>query len=156
MKHRQTMKALGSYADVLQGFANPQDDNLSTGSETQKEMTMNPYQGRKRQYIAVKTGMTVQSEQISEATESEKTNETTNLTEIIKELKNILEKPQQEAMDTFRSKILKETGEAMKELMTSMQQKLMAEVKEFIKISLEAMTEMLADLMAQNRAVVQM
>ena len=118
-------------------------------------MTMNPYQGRKRQYIAVETGMTVQSEQISEVTESGKTNETMNLAKTIKELKIELENAQQEAMNTFRSKILKETGEAMKELMTSMQQKLMAEVKEFIKTSLKPMTEMLADLMAQNRAVVQ-
>ena len=57
----QTTKALGSYIDVLRGFTNPQDDNLSTGSKTQKEMTMNPYQKRKRQYITVKTGMTIQS-----------------------------------------------------------------------------------------------
>ena len=68
-KTEQTLKALGSYTDVLQGLANPQDDNLSAGSEMQKEMT-NHYQGRKRQYIAVETGMTVQSEQISEVTES--------------------------------------------------------------------------------------
>ena len=71
-KTEQTLKALGSYADVLRGFANPQDDNLSAGDETPREMMTNPYQGRKRQYIAVETRTNGLNEQISEVAESEK------------------------------------------------------------------------------------
>ena len=111
-KTEQTSKALGSYMDILRGFANPQDDNLSAGDETQKEMTTNPYQGRKRQYIVVKTGTNGLNEQISEVTELGKN----DFTEMIKELKEEIEKSQQEAMDAMRSEIIRETSASMKEL----------------------------------------
>lgn len=79
----------------------------------------------------------------------------TNFAEMIKELKDEIKKTQQEAMNAFRSKILKETGASMKELMMSMQQQLMADVQELIKTSLTPMTQMLTELTAQNRAAVQ-
>ena len=147
-KTEQTSKALGLYVDVLRGFANPQDDSLSARTESQKEMMLNLYQGRKRQFIAVETGTAGQSKQISEVTNSGKH----DFSEMIKELKREMERSQKEAMEEMQEQILNKTSLSMKELIMMMQKQLMDDVQALIKESLLPLTKMLTDLTTHHKA----
>ena len=91
---KKQARALGSYTDVLMGFAKPQEENKKQMNidGVPVDITKSPFPNRKRQSITIKTVEgTVQTEQVWEVTEAGKTLDTTKFMDSIQELKRELE-----------------------------------------------------------------